>query len=77
VPCHILSRQSAPRQPVAEGLGGSLKMWALEILRRRRSITTSSAILEEAGGICVVVGLLYLRELYAPIRFSEKLPSNL
>lgn len=41
VPCHTLSRQSAPRQPPEDGFGGSLNTWALSILRRTRSITSS------------------------------------
>lgn len=42
VPCQTLSRQSAPRQPPAWGLGGNLKICALGILRRVRWIIVSS-----------------------------------
>ena len=42
MPCQTLSRQSAPRQPPAWGLGGSLKICALGILRRVRWIIVSS-----------------------------------
>ena len=42
VPCHTLSRQSPPRHPPLVGLGGSLKTCALGILRRMRSMISSS-----------------------------------
>ena len=41
VPCHTLSRQSAPRHPDDEGLGGNLNTCALGILIRTRSTTSS------------------------------------
>jgi len=60
VPCHTLSRQSPPRQPPLEGLGGSLKTCALGILRRIRSMISSYGGKEEVkgGGIEVAAVLL-------------------
>ena len=42
IPCHTLSRQSPPRHPPLVGLGGSLNTCALCILRRIRSMISSS-----------------------------------
>ncbi len=45
VPCQTLSRQSAPRHPDVEGLGGSLKTWAFLTVRRILSISSSCGML--------------------------------